>query len=208
MAEPRSRPERRAVTATMVRRLSCTISVSPGFVWIDASSPRSAWPPDPTRTGTRARTSAPDRPGGRGITARTRQARAPRTISPTSAPDTAGVAASASSEAPMPSRAAASFGAIVTVGPLTTMPLFRSTTPCTFWSSAATSPAFARATVRSSLKTRTSIGCGVVVRSPITSSTSCPISTSSAGCVFSILPRRSSAISSALRRCPIFRRRA
>ncbi len=186
----------------MVRRLSRAISVSPGSVRRVARSPSRARRPAPVGTATSARAALPLSPVGGGSVTRTLQARAPRTISPTSTPATAGATARARAAASSPARAAPGPGTIVTLGPLTTTPLFTSTTPRTRDSSPAISSALLSATTRSSHRILTSIGCGVVVRSPITSSTSCPNSMRSAGCVVSMRRRRSSAIASAPRRRP------
>src|SRR5207245_11598068 len=103
---------------------------------------------------------------GGASTTRTGHALTPRTICPAGRPATAGVTASDRAPAESPARAAAAPGTIATLEPLTTTPLFTSTTPGTRSRIPATSRAYASVTLRSSPNTRTSIGCGFVVRSP------------------------------------------
>ena len=135
------------------------------------------------------------------------QTRAPRGTSPASTPRSAGSVSATSCAASTPSRMPRSRGASMRLGPLTTVPSRTSTAPGTRATRPAAVCAVARASSRSSPYTRSSIGWGVVVRSPITSSTSCPNSTWIPGAAAPMRSRSSSAISSELR-CRFARRRS
>ena len=131
MPEPRSRPESRAVTETMVRRLSRAISVSPGWTSSMARSESRTQRPGATGTGAWTSRCAALGVGGAASTTRTGHALTPRTICPAGSPATAGVTASDNASAESPARAAPGPGTIETFEPLTTTPLFTSTTPRT-----------------------------------------------------------------------------
>jgi hypothetical protein len=82
IAEPRSRPDRRAVAETIVRWSSRAISVSPGVTTIVAMSPSRAQRPGATGTRASASAATPGAPTGAGSVTRTGHARAPRGTTP------------------------------------------------------------------------------------------------------------------------------